>query len=882
MSEDRVYVPASGPIGAKLMILGEAPSYVEVEQGKPFVGPSGKELDRILADAGMHRSSCWMSNVCKYMVQPNQGKKKIPFIIRAKASGIDIDEQLRDLQHEINEVKPNCILALGGTALWALTGKKSITNYRGSIMMGMGRKTVPTYHPAHLLHSESGEFKGYWNRQVMVFDFKRAKKQSEFPELILPQRTLEICRNSHQLVQFLDRYKSYIKLSVDIEANGTCIPVCVGLAFTPGHGITVPLWNTDGISNIPDSDLVQMWLLLADTLYEKEIIGQNFNYDKDKIRRLGFIIRKRAEDTMMKAFAINPELPKGLAFNTSIYTEEPFYKDEGMYEGSINDLLLGCARDACVTFEVSEKMDTDLDEIGQRKFYENFLMKLPDLYAEMENQGFRIDSVQRENLLRKYIRRDEEIRHELFTLTGDYLNVNSPKQVATLLFEVFKLPARQGTGEDELTALLNNKTNGAKKPEHRRTIELILEGRRVRKTVNTYLMALPDYDGRMKTTFYLCLETGRTGTGQQEPPIRPTIEVVGEDGKKKNKCLGTAFQTITKHGDIGNDVRSMYIPDESDDPNDPYVFVQADSEQAEARVIFRLANDEQALYDIDHHDYHALTASWFFGGTEESYSKRILGYEHPIRFVGKTLRHAGHLGAGKRRAATTVNTDARKFKVDITITEEIADRALTIFHAKQPKIRGVFQNGVIECLKKGRILIAPLPYGIDAEFGGRRTFYERWGEELFRQAFSYLPQRAVTDNTKAAALRIKYRIPKIRIVLEAHDGLVFCMRKSKLQKWVPIIQHEMQRPIQFGNCSLPRPDLIIPCAIEIGHNYEDFHKFKDYIPHGIPIIPKMIPKTVEEEFMPPNPPEEYNYTRDAIYQQQMARHLKRGGSFYEE
>jgi len=91
-----------------------------------------------------------------------------------------------------------------------------------------------------------------------------------------------------------------------------------------------------------------------------------------------------------------------------------------------------------------------------------------------------------------------------------------------------------------------------------------------------------------------------------------------------------------------------------------YIFVSVDSAQAEARVIFLLADDEQALKDIDEHDYHALTASWFFGGTEDDHSKKKLGYETPIRFAGKTLRHAGHLGAGKRRAAISVNTDARR------------------------------------------------------------------------------------------------------------------------------------------------------------------------------------------------------------------------------
>ena len=268
------------------------------------------------------------------------------------------------------------------------------------------------------------------------------------------------------------------------------------------------------------------------------------------------------------------------------------------------------------------------------------------------------------------------------------------------------------------------------------------------------------------------------------------------------------------------DVRSMYEPEPG------YIFVQLDSSQAEARVVFNLATDEQALKDIDEHDYHALTASWFFGGVESDYSKKVLGYESPIRFAGKTLRHAGHLGAGKRRASTELNTQARKYKIPITITESIAERALKIFHAKQPKIQRVFHAEIIECLKQSRMLVAPLPYGIDAERGGVRIFYERWGDDLFREAFSYLPQRAVTDNTKAAGIRIKRKFPEAKIILESHDALLFAVRIEYLDDFIPIAKREMERPINFTSCSLPRRFLKIPCEVEIGENYRDLRKFR--------------------------------------------------------
>jgi uracil-DNA glycosylase family 4 len=878
------YIPGHGPLGAKLMILGECPTVKDSIAGKGFV--DCRELNSVLQDAGIKKENCWLSNVSKYHIPPSWGPKKIPFEVRAKQVGVDAEQQLAELQEEIRGLEPNCILALGRTALWALSGKRAIESYRGSIMHGMRSKFVPSYNPAHLSWQATDvEFVGYWNRQIMVFDFKRALYQSTFPELILPSRTVEICHNSAQLAEFRFRYKDKIRMSVDIEASGTCVPVCVGMAHNKHHAMVVPLWNCDGISTIPDADMVQCWIILAEMLYEKEIIGQNFNYDRDKLKRLGFIIRKLVDDIMLKAHAINPELPKKLPFTTSLFTEEPFYKDEGMYQGSIQDLFMGCGKDACVTYEICDNMDADLNELGMRSFYRNFLMKFPDMYWDIERQGFRIDPEKRDELLRKYVTWDEGIRYELFKLVGAEINVNSPKQIATLLWDNLKLPRKATTGEEDITALLNSQT-AIKDESHRRICELILEGRRVRKTVSTYLMALPDYDGRMRTTYFPCLDTGRSSTGQQDPPIRPSIEVVDENGKKKKKVLGTAFQTMTKHGDIGADVRAMYVPDSShivwiETPQglieqvieEEEIFVSADSSQAEARVIFLLAQDEEALHDIDNRDYHAWTASWFFGGTESDYSKKILGYEHPIRFAGKTLRHAGHLGAGKRRAAISVNTDARKYKIPIAITETIAERALNIFHSKQPKIQKIFQQQVIDTLKTCRTLVAPLPYGVNAALGGKRVFFERMGEELWRQGFSYLPQRAVSDNTKAALMRIKIRCRGIKCVMESHDALLFTIPLSRLNQWGPIIKQEMERPINFDRCSLPRHELIIPCELETGKNYLELSKWKD-VPIIAPpvVIPKLVPRTVQEAFTVIELPPESQLT-DTIYYHQVERKL---------
>lgn len=825
------YIPGVGNPFAKILFIGEAPSYEEEIQGIPFVGPAGKIFDDCLRNVAINRHECWVTNVFKYMIVPQVRKKKIPAFVRAAEAGIDVQKSLQELRTEIDQIKPNVIVLLGATALWALTNKTEISKWRGSIIHAWNYKCVPTFHPAHLIHSElaTGD---YWQKYIIEFDFRRAKVQSLFPHINRPSRNLAVCRNSAQLFDFYERAKLKakevghpIKLSVDIEAIG-CIPVCIGLAFTHYEGLSVPLWNKTPIvkiSEIPSSDLASIWLMLYKILMDPDflIIGQNFKYDQDKINRLGFRIPKLFSDTMLKAFCINPELSTSLAFNTSIYTEEPYYKDEGMEfdytKHPMDDLLLYNAKDAPVTLEIDDSQEPDLIELGLQDFYYNFLMKLPDLYLSIENQGIKLDDIERALLLRKYIAWSERLKFELWKLTGSEVNVASYKQVEILLYEVMKIPRREGTGEEVLTQLLGNIV---KKKEQREVLENILEQRRVDKTIGNYLMAMPDYDGRMKTSYFICLDTGRTGTNLLEPPIRPSHEIRDENNKKKKKYIGAAFQVLTKHGDIGGDIRRQYHPDENE------IFVQADSSQAEARVVALLADDEETLKLYDTNDVYALAASWFLGGEEKDFSKKILGYECPQRFLGKTLRHAGHLGAKKKRAATEVNTQARKYKIPISISEYEADRALTIFHRKAPKIRGIFHAGIISALEKGRILTAPIPFGIDSKFGGKRTFYERWGDELFRQAYSYLPQRAITDNTKAAALRIRERIPKIKIVIESHDSLLFSMLPKLVDEWGSIIKEEMERPINFENCSLSRHPLIIPCELEIGENYKDLSKFK--------------------------------------------------------
>ena len=94
---DKRYIPGQGAIGAKFIILSDAPSHEDVNSGRPLSGSAGRETDRLLRDAGINRGDCWVTTVSKYEVPPNLGRKKLPFHVRARDSGIDMDQQLEEL-----------------------------------------------------------------------------------------------------------------------------------------------------------------------------------------------------------------------------------------------------------------------------------------------------------------------------------------------------------------------------------------------------------------------------------------------------------------------------------------------------------------------------------------------------------------------------------------------------------------------------------------------------------------------------------------------------------------------------------------------------------------------------------------------------------------
>jgi uracil-DNA glycosylase family 4 len=797
------HVYGSGNVNAKLLVIGEAPEYYEEQSGIPFTGPSGDILDSMLVKAGISRSEVFVDNVVT--VRPPENK-----INRLKELGLTVDSFYPRLFELVKNLKPNAILALGNTPLYAFTGKTGISKYRGSILFSSitGTKVVPSIHPAYILHGsdqdEGGSFK-YSTRIYMQLDVNRAVEESRSKEYKVPPRNIQIIRDSLSLYRFLQSYKEHCRFSLDIETRKS-IPVCLGIAPSSKFAVSVQLMNIEETDyKISSQELAEIHYLLAEFLAsDRQWIGQNFKFDHQKLESIwGFHFRPGSiyADTMLMQRTINPEFPANLAFITSVYTREPYYKDEGKEfqygKSHIDQLFTYNAKDCLVTFEAFEALDKELDEYKLKSFFYNYVMKLHDFYMDLEAEGFQVDEEIWKGLITKYKDLWKEKQSRLEALIGWDVNVASPKQVFGLLTKDLGLPLRESTNEESLVALLGNHTKDEKTRE---TLNLIIDIRRIRKTIGTYLSAYPDGDGKLRTSYRIVgTETGRSSTSKCDIPLRPF------DG------FGLAFQTLTKHGSIGADIRKGFIPGPG------YVFLECDLSQAEARVVALLANDDITLKLFDEADIHTVTSSWIFNCKPERTEGNVT---EDKRFIGKTCRHAGNYGEGKRRLMLDVNANARRFGIPISISEKRAGEILTIFHSKTPKIRGVFHAEVQAGLQhNNRILINA--------YGRRRQFFNKWGDPLFREAYAFIPSSTVKDHLSMAGLRIKDRIPGIRFVVESHDALVAMIKENEIATTARIFKEEFERPINFENCTLKRGTIVIPSEIKIGRkNYKELEDYK--------------------------------------------------------
>lgn len=365
-------VPPSWPNGrpghCPIAIVGEAPGQDEVWEGRPFVGASGQELDRMLAEVGINRSQCLLTNVISqrppdnnltaFCARKEDLSRDYPlhigpmvthggnFYLRPELLG----EGLR-LREELAAARPNVVIALGATACWALLGDTAIGNLRGVVHRSTTSrlyKVLPTYHPAAVLRQ--------WKwRPIVCSDLAKAKRESSSPNFNYDPFEIWIEPELADLYEFERRFIPPNSLvAPDIEtANGeiTCIGFGVGGPGEVRRGLVIP-FRTDPVTmgkgesrrtfytgnywpDFAQERAAWHWVRhILERRPDVELIWQNGLYDIQYLLAMGIRPRNTRHDTMILHHSRHPEMDKSLGFMGSIYLNTHSWKSFGGKRGA--------------------------------------------------------------------------------------------------------------------------------------------------------------------------------------------------------------------------------------------------------------------------------------------------------------------------------------------------------------------------------------------------------------------------------------------------------------------------------------------------------------------------------------------------------------------
>ena len=828
-------VPPEGPVDAKIVLIGEAPDKNEEAEGRPFVGGAGKVLEGVLAEVGLSREDVYITYVVKHKPKGNNFDYFYEDGRKRKQPSIFLQASLKELYMELENLNPSVIVPMGNEALKALTAKTSITKRRGSIYNSQWGKVIPTYHPAAVMRKWS------W-RPVMLFDFQKIIKESKTPEYNVEQRRCIVLPTYNEVMEYLNNLlQEGNPVAFDIETKTDQI-TCIGLSSSAHEAMCIPLWFGSSGSFYSTEQEVDIWMKLKELLEGPvPLIAQNGQFDMLFLwDQMGIECKNLYIDTMVAGHLCYPELPKGLDFLVSIYTNQPYYKDM-IHTGRMDEYFRYNALDACCTYEVAMEVKKELEDLGLWEFYTTYVNKLVEPLMEMSKRGVRINQKLKREAIREYTRdiiaiqstinvlafqelrpntkakyvedvetfrlktieklkkiktitptNSKRILKYIRDLMGDKsytLNVNSNKQMCDFLYKELGLKEqkrrRKGeegyskttTADEEAISTLYASTK-------KEVLQEILHLREKKKILSTYLEAKVDRDGRMRTSYLITgTETGRLASN------------------KYLRDIGTNFQNIPK-----GIARRIFVPD------DGKVFLSADLSQAEARIVAYIAGEESLIRLFSQgRKIHREIATKIFripgdNISDEEWKKR---YSHEYA-IGKKLVHASNYGMG-------YNSFAKE--AGVSVAE--AKRLQNAYFAAYPGIK-LRQLQVASQLSKSRMLTTPL--------GRKRLFMGTYNKDMLKDGYAYQPQSTVADLLNMGLLDVWNNLPpETEILLQVHDSILVQCPVNKVRETALLLEKHLTRTLDIIDINGRLRVCTVPCEFEIGYNWCDL---EEYDPHG--------------------------------------------------
>ena len=835
-------IKPDGPLDAQICGIGQSPGAEENLQGIPFVGPAGQFLNRCFAQVGVPRSSVLLYNVFVQRPPDNdaayffQDKKKT----KLTWEGQEHVENLRRWLEALNP-RPNVLVAFGYEAMFVLTGKHRIWKWRGSVLpctLVPGYKVYVTLHPSGVLrllnepeYKLQGLKKEMANNALPLFlrDLERIVMQAQSPTIEYPTRKVEYTLSFQQILERLDWIDREVKdCAVDIETmygRGGPVLWCIGFAPSPDHAFIIPFIQGGKLAWPLPQEAALLQAISRYFLNERaKKIFQNGAYDLSVLGRYyGLRVADGTyEDTMWCHHATYPQIKKSLETLASIYTWEPYYKDEGKVQMGrrVSDAAEFAynGKDCCVTREIFPIVAQNAREMATWSGYQRSMSYMSSLLAMMLN-GVKIDTEKKQKLGELFGAKAKFHHQQVCELEGESINLASSPQKIKLLYYKHGFKVQNNIRTKNPTADKDALQKLKRLYPNEPVIGHILNFQRFEKLANTYTSMEVEHDGRVRTS-YGFISTWRLSSSESH---------FGGGGNLQNIPIRT---------DEGREIRRLFVPDQmacydseawagvvahvtayggeaiaAKLVNGQKLLLKADKSQAEARVVAWEAGDLERIRQFldPNTDVHWENAKIVFQLPHGLvYAKKdiawnpITGSEHALyvyRQVGKTVVHAANYGMGPIMLMTILAREG------FIIATRVAEQLLGSYLKRNPRLEE-WHREVREKVRATRTLVS--------SYGRKRIFFGRFNDNLYRVAYAFSPQNTVGESLEDDIQQIWSNCPWVVPLLNVHDELVMEIEPHGFARTVRSICSIFERPLQVRN-----RELIIPVDISAGPSWGD-------------------------------------------------------------
>ena len=796
-------VPPSQNITAPYVGVGDQPGREEVKRRQVFVGFAGKEFDDCLGAANISRPLIYLTNVIKDLdkpideyVQLYKGSRLLPEPIISERG----QEYIDFLKWELSKTSTKYFLAIGGVALFVLTGRIGITRWRGSLLdctLIPGRKVIPTVHPATIIPPKNN----YLNRRLLIFDLKRIKNYSE--DLMIPtERVYEIEPDFETTMRFLnfcrDKGLTGSRISYDIEVymnrkykQISCIAFAVDL-----QSICIPFADHKG-DYFTIAQEVEIWQLIAKILEDPsiKICGQNLTFDNHFLLRTYGIRTTNIDDTMIAQQMLMADYSKGLDFITSLWTDHPYYKADGKAffagGGQYYKFWKYNATDALICDEAFPKQREELTKLGVIDTYNNQTALIEPLVYMME-RGIRVDILGMEKASQDHEDQLVKAQEELNTLAGKHLNAKSPKQLNEYFFHEkgitpYKAKGKVTYNDLAMKRLIRKGWEEAK---------LIQEIRKATKLKSTYLdINKIDSDKRIRCSY--------NPVGTRYSRVSSSKNLWG---------MGGNLQNFPHH------IQNFLIPDPG------YVYYAFDLSQAENRIVAYVGDILEMIQCFETaEDVHSKTARMimktFYGA---GYDSKKIDVRDPApigdgtqewRFWGKKANHGFNY-----------DWSYKNFALTNEIPEGDGRLIYNAYHSLYPGVQQSFHAYVRKCLRSTRVL---------QNLMGRKTVFlgpltGRNADKTFKEAYSCIPQGTVGDIINMQGINYIYYnqdlFKPIELLRQVHDEIGFQIPLAtswdEHARMLRLIKENFEIPLTTHNGR----SFVIPAELTMGRTLNKDHK----------------------------------------------------------